>query len=192
MILEMGMGPNEVTLISILSACTETGAFLEGGYIHGMAVKTGIIKLVETMHGYILCDGLDENIAITTPMLSLYSKLGKLDASKMLFDGIKDPDRIAWTAMIDGLKGIGDLAKKMVATNMHVAFSLVYKLVMLTLVLPVATASMDRAFTTMKIVKSRLCDLMGDQWLNDSLVVFTERKTYIFSSISYDAIMDRF
>ncbi|KAL3845366.1 hypothetical protein ACJIZ3_002769 [Penstemon smallii] len=185
--LEMGLGPNEVTLICILSACTDTGAFLEGVYIHGIAVKTGlinetklvnsliniygkfgcldlarllfstmqepslvswnsiilvfvengvsdeavrmfnmmkrvgvnpdqativtllqgcgdigIINLAETMHGYILRAGLDENIAITTSMLSLYSKSGKLDSSKMLFEGMKDPDRIAWTAMIGG------------------------------------------------------------------------------------------
>ncbi|KAK4485300.1 hypothetical protein RD792_007935 [Penstemon davidsonii] len=50
LILEMGMGPNEVTLVSILSACIETEAFFEEGYIHGMAVKTAQYKRWKTVH----------------------------------------------------------------------------------------------------------------------------------------------
>ncbi|KAL3846209.1 hypothetical protein ACJIZ3_003612 [Penstemon smallii] len=88
------------------------------------------------------------------------------------------------------LKGIGDLAQKLVATKRHITFSLVYKLVTLSLILPVATASVERAFSAMKMVKNRLRNRMGDQWLNDSLVVFIERD--IFSDISNDAIIDRF
>ncbi|KAL3839148.1 hypothetical protein ACJIZ3_023739 [Penstemon smallii] len=79
---------------------------------------------------------------------------------------------------------------KMVATKRHVVFFLVYRLVTLALILPVATASVERAFSAMKMVKNRLRSKMGDQWLNDILVIFIERD--IFCDISYDAIMDRF
>ncbi|AES86815.1 hypothetical protein MTR_4g015110 [Medicago truncatula] len=42
----------------------------------------------------------------------------------------------------------------------------------LTLLLPVAIASVERVFSDMKVVKSNLCNKMGDQWLNDRLVTY--------------------
>ena len=45
-----------------------------------------------------------------------------------------------------GLKGIGDLAKKMVQCKKHKVYSLVYLLVTLALALPVATTIVERAF----------------------------------------------
>ncbi|CAN6557975.1 unnamed protein product [Malus baccata var. baccata] len=62
-----------------------------------------------------------------------------------------------------GLKEIGDLAKKMVQCKKHRVYSLVYLLVTLTLTLPVATATIERAFSAMKILKNRLKNRMGDQ-----------------------------
>ncbi|KAM2249065.1 hypothetical protein ACFXTI_003761 [Malus domestica] len=88
------------------------------------------------------------------------------------------------------LEGIGDLAKKMVETRMHQVFNYVYLLITLSLVLPVATASVERAFSVMNIVKGPLRNKMGDQWLSDSLLVYIERD--IFSCIENEAIMLRF
>ncbi|KAL1329400.1 hypothetical protein AAHE18_12G037600 [Arachis hypogaea] len=48
----------------------------------------------------------------------------------------------------------------------------------LVLVLPVATASVERTFSAMNIIKSRLCNCMGDQFLNDCLVTYIERETF--------------
>ncbi|XP_068323241.1 uncharacterized protein [Pyrus communis] len=48
----------------------------------------------------------------------------------------------------------------------------------LALVLPVATASVKRAFSAMNIIKSPLCNKIGDQWLNDSLVVYIEKDVF--------------
>lgn len=45
-----------------------------------------------------------------------------------------------------------------------------YKLVTLALVLPVATTTVERAFSSMTYVKNRLRNRIGDQWLNDSLI----------------------
>ncbi|CAN6568737.1 unnamed protein product [Malus baccata var. baccata] len=61
------------------------------------------------------------------------------------------------------VEGIGDLAKKMVETRMHQVFNYVYLLITLSLVLPVATASVERAFSVMNIVKGPLRNKMGDQ-----------------------------
>ena len=51
------------------------------------------------------------------------------------------------------LKGINDLSTKLMETKKHIVYLLVYLLVKLALILPVSTASVERAFSTMKIVK---------------------------------------
>ncbi|KAI5657550.1 hypothetical protein M9H77_26343 [Catharanthus roseus] len=72
-------------------------------------------------------------------------------------------------AAFSGLINIGDLAKKMVETKSHMFFNLVYRLIELALVLPVATASVERSFPAMNIIKNDLRNKMGDEFLNDSL-----------------------
>ncbi|KAH9805856.1 TTF-type domain-containing protein [Citrus sinensis] len=89
-----------------------------------------------------------------------------------------------------GLNGIGDLAQKMVETNKHKVFSLVYLLVTLALVLPVATATVERVFSAMNYVKNRLRSRMGDDWLNDNLVVYIEKD--VFDCIDNEIILQHF
>ncbi|CAL8991356.1 unnamed protein product, partial [Prunus brigantina] len=67
------------------------------------------------------------------------------------------------------LQGISSLAKKLVETKKDKAYPLVYLLIKLALTLPVATASVERAFSAMNIVKNRMRNRMGDQWMNDCL-----------------------
>ncbi|XP_068316344.1 uncharacterized protein [Pyrus communis] len=88
------------------------------------------------------------------------------------------------------LLGINELAKKMVEKGLHRTFAYVYLLVQLALVLPVATASVERAFSAMNIIKGPLHNKMGDQWLSDSLVVCIEKD--VFSCIGNEAIMEHF
>ncbi|XP_068329707.1 uncharacterized protein [Pyrus communis] len=88
------------------------------------------------------------------------------------------------------LRGIYELAKKMVEKGLHRTFAYVYLLVQLALVLPVATASVERAFSAMNIIKGPLRNKMGDQWLSDSLVVYIEKD--VFSCIGNEAIMEHF
>ncbi|XP_068309666.1 uncharacterized protein [Pyrus communis] len=61
------------------------------------------------------------------------------------------------------LRGISDLAKELVKTGRCASYILMYKLLTLVLVLLVATASVERAFFTMNIVKTPLRNKMGDQ-----------------------------
>ncbi|CAL2240199.1 unnamed protein product [Prunus armeniaca] len=88
------------------------------------------------------------------------------------------------------LEGISSLAEKMVEKGMNEIFPYVYLLLTLTLVLPVATASVERAFSAMNIIKNPLHNRMGDQWLNDSLIVYIERD--VFACIDNETIMQRF
>jgi hypothetical protein len=63
-------------------------------------------------------------------------------------------------------------------------------LIRLSLLLPVAIATVERVFSVMHIIKSRLQNRMGDKWMNDSLVVYIEKD--IFDKIDNEVIMKRF
>jgi len=88
------------------------------------------------------------------------------------------------------LKGISDLSKTMVALKKHIDYPLVYRLLKLAMILPVATSTVERAFSAMKIVKSRLRNQMGDEWMNDCLVTYIERD--LADKIDDELIIQRF
>ncbi|PKU82430.1 hypothetical protein MA16_Dca005435 [Dendrobium catenatum] len=72
----------------------------------------------------------------------------------------------------------------------NVVYPLVYKLIVFALTLPVATATVERAFSAMKIIKHRLRSKMGDAWLNDCLVPYIEKE--VFDSVSNEVIMQHY
>ena len=88
------------------------------------------------------------------------------------------------------LLGIGDLDQKMVETKKHVVYPLVYLLVTLALILSVAITTVERAFSAMKIVKNRLRNRMGNQWMTNNLILYIEKD--IFDCIDNDVIMQHF
>ncbi|CAI0382305.1 unnamed protein product [Linum tenue] len=93
-----GIKPDQGTLITTLEACEELGS----------------AKLAEAIHGFLFITGLDSNLTLATGLLSLYSKLGSLVASQKVFGHIRNPDSIAWTAMLAsyGVHGKGKEAVK--------------------------------------------------------------------------------
>ena len=60
----------------------------------------------------------------------------------------------------------------------------------LALILLVAIATVERVFSTMNIIKNRLRNQIGDQWMNDCLVTYIEKD--IFKIIECEEIMQRF
>nr|KAJ0220136.1 hypothetical protein LSAT_V11C200061220 [Lactuca sativa] len=66
----------------------------------------------------------------------------------------------------------------MVETKRDKVYSMVYLLIKLALTLPVSTATVERSFFTMKIVKNRKRNKMGDQWINDNLVTYIEKEVF--------------
>ena len=58
---------------------------------------------------------------------------------------------------------------------MHEIYPLVSLLVKLVLTISVATVTVERSFSAMKYIKNELCNRMGDQWMNDCLVVYIVR-----------------
>jgi hypothetical protein len=85
------------------------------------------------------------------------------------------------------IKGIGDLCRKLVETKKHTTFPHVFLLLKLTLVLPVATATVERAFSAMKYIKSDLRNRIGDGFLYDCMITYVEAD--VFRMISTDTIM---
>ncbi|XP_042059676.1 uncharacterized protein LOC121804217 [Salvia splendens] len=88
------------------------------------------------------------------------------------------------------IEDLGNLAKILVSTSRDKAFPLVYRLIELTLILPVVTASVERVFFSMKLIKTDLRNRMGDEWMNDIMVVHIERG--IFKKIGNETILRRF
>ena len=67
---------------------------------------------------------------------------------------------------------------KLVQTKRHKVYDLVYTLLKLVLLLPVATAGVERAFSAMTFIKSKLRNKMGDSLLDDYLLTFIERDVF--------------
>ncbi|KAL5557496.1 hypothetical protein UlMin_039732 [Ulmus minor] len=88
------------------------------------------------------------------------------------------------------LKSIGDLAQTLVQTRRNDVYPLVYRLVTLSLLLPIVTATVERSFSAMNVVKNRLRNRMEDQWMNDILLVYIEKD--IFNKLDNELIMQRF
>jgi hypothetical protein len=96
-------------------------------------------------------------------------------------ENIRDDNRFS------DLKGVGDLCQKLVEKKKHTTFPLVFLLLKLTLVLPVATATVERAFSAIKYIKSSLRNRIGDDFLNHCLITYVEND--VFQLITTDAIM---
>ena len=95
---------------------------------------------------------------------------------------------------IDGrffnVEDLVSIVKKMKETMKYRVFPMVYRLVELILLLPVATTSVEIVFFAMKVVKTDLRNRMRGEWLNDSLVVYIENE--IFDYIDNKLILNRF
>ncbi|XP_021721965.1 uncharacterized protein LOC110689487 [Chenopodium quinoa] len=89
-----------------------------------------------------------------------------------------------------GLNDLNSLSMMLVKTNKHKTFPLIHLLIKLMLILPVATASVERVFSAMICVKNKLRNSMGDQLMNDCLVTFIEKD--VFLRVSDEKIVDRF
>ncbi|KAH1064724.1 hypothetical protein J1N35_029711 [Gossypium stocksii] len=69
-------------------------------------------------------------------------------------------------------------------------YPLIDRLIRLILTLPVLTASSERAFSAMKIVKTRLRSKMKDDFLRSSLVMYIEKE--IAEKFDVNEIIDDF
>ncbi|KAL6215120.1 hypothetical protein ACLB2K_014551 [Fragaria x ananassa] len=82
-----GVRPDEVTMVSVLSACTDLGALELGKWVESYIEKEGIQKSVE------LCNAL----------IDMFAKCGNVDKALKLFRRMSGRTIVSWTSVIDGL-----------------------------------------------------------------------------------------
>ncbi|KAK6777070.1 hypothetical protein RDI58_023787 [Solanum bulbocastanum] len=84
--LRLDLQPDEMTLASAISACSQLGDLKFGSWIESFIHETGI--------------QMDDFLA--TSLIDLYAKCGSIDKAHKLFHGLKKKDLVAYTAMILG------------------------------------------------------------------------------------------
>lgn len=84
--LEVGVPFDEVTLVSVATACG----------------RTGDPKLANWIGGYVEEKGMLRNRNLVTTLVDMYAKCGKLGEARRLFDRMQSRDVVAWSAMISG------------------------------------------------------------------------------------------
>ena len=99
-------------------------------------------------------------------------------------------DNVRADARFAQVATISELGKLMVDTNKNLSFPLVYRLLKLVLVLPIATASVERCFSVVKIMKMDLRNRIGDGFMNDCVICFVEQE--FLDAIPNDDIIVRF
>jgi hypothetical protein len=78
----------------------------------------------------------------------------------------------------------------MVEMRKHSCYPLVYQLLNLVLVLPVATATAERCFSVMKLVKNYLRNHLNDDSLSDNIICYVEKEE--MKKVSNEQVVDRF
>lgn len=91
--------PDESIFVSVLPACAHLGALDVGIWIHRYWNQTGFPL----------------SVRLSTSLLDMYAKCGRLDMAKRLFDSISERDTICYNAMISGMAmhGEGENAVKL-------------------------------------------------------------------------------
>uniref|UniRef100_A0A2P2IVB0 Pentatricopeptide repeat-containing protein At3g57430ic n=1 Tax=Rhizophora mucronata TaxID=61149 RepID=A0A2P2IVB0_RHIMU len=79
-----GLFPNETTMASVVPACVHSESFSD---------KEGI-------HGYVIKRGLERDIYVQNALMDMYSRMGKMEISRTIFDSMEVRDVVSWNTMI--------------------------------------------------------------------------------------------
>ncbi|KAF8400661.1 hypothetical protein HHK36_013961 [Tetracentron sinense] len=82
-----GVRPDEITMVSVLSACADLGALELGKWVESYIEREGVAKTVE------LCNAL----------IDMFAKCGDVDEALRLFQKMDEKTIVSWTSVIVGL-----------------------------------------------------------------------------------------
>ncbi|XP_021715414.1 pentatricopeptide repeat-containing protein At3g46790, chloroplastic-like [Chenopodium quinoa] len=87
------LSPNSVTMVNVLQACAALAALEQG----------------RMMHCYILRRNLDSILPVTSALMTMYSRCGKLEVTQKIFDQMDKRDVVSWNTLISsyGIHGFG-------------------------------------------------------------------------------------
>ncbi|CAK9159889.1 unnamed protein product [Ilex paraguariensis] len=83
---DSNVSPNEVTLVSAITACARIGLLDLGRKIHGLSVVSGFVV----------------DVFLGSSLIDMYAKCGRLEDAQKVFDRITDRNIVCWTSMIAG------------------------------------------------------------------------------------------
>ncbi|CAL5434919.1 unnamed protein product [Camellia sinensis] len=84
---KVGIAPDEVTMVSVISACAASGALDVGRWIHA----------------YIDKHLIDTDLELSTSLVNMYAKCGSIEKAIEVFDKMPIKDTKAWSSMIVGM-----------------------------------------------------------------------------------------
>ncbi|CAN6311235.1 unnamed protein product [Urochloa humidicola] len=88
---EAKVDPNEITMVNLLSACSQLGALEMGMWVHH----------------YIDRHRLSISVALGTSLVDMYAKCGNIKKAICVFKEVPEKNALTWTAMICGLANHG-------------------------------------------------------------------------------------
>ncbi|KAL3819809.1 hypothetical protein ACJIZ3_005714 [Penstemon smallii] len=94
-----GVEPDEVTMVSVISACAMTGALDLGRWVHKFIDKKG----------------LNNDLMVSTALVNMYAKCGSIEKAKEVFEAMPYKDAKAWSSMIVGF-AVHGLAEEALGT----------------------------------------------------------------------------
>ncbi|XP_020522999.1 pentatricopeptide repeat-containing protein At5g48910 isoform X3 [Amborella trichopoda] len=81
------MRPDEVTMVSVVSACTSLGA----------------LELGKWVHHYLSRNGFELTVTLATALMDMYAKCGCLEGLLKIFHKMPQRNLLTWTSLIGGL-----------------------------------------------------------------------------------------
>jgi hypothetical protein len=88
------------------------------------------------------------------------------------------------------LSSIAELCRGLTKARKSDTYYLIDRLICLVLTIPMSTATTERTFSAIKIVKIRLRNKMEDEFFRNNLLIYIERK--IAKSFNLELILDDF
>lgn len=91
---EMIMGdskPNAVTISSVLPAFA----------------KLGLTRVGKSVHCFWVRCGFDSNVFVETALIEMYSKFGRMDVARRLFDRMSERNTVSWNTIVSGYSDNG-------------------------------------------------------------------------------------
>lgn len=94
----LGIEPDEISIVSVLPACSQLGALEVGKWIHRYSDRKRLLQ----------------SICVCNALIEMYVKCGCIDQALQLFNRMLERDVISWSTMIAGLANNGKAGEAVV------------------------------------------------------------------------------
>ncbi|MQL91513.1 hypothetical protein Taro_024136 [Colocasia esculenta] len=99
--LRSGVRPDDATMVVVMSACSELGAFDFGNWVHSL-IRGSKLELI---------------VAVSNSLVDMYAKCGAIDRALDVFEAMQERNVVSWNSMILGfaMHGNTELALQLFA-----------------------------------------------------------------------------